>query len=88
MYIPLRGNFAPRAREAQQYFLAIRADRRNFRDINDELTLFSLFRPGATLAEIVMSRNPGHQQALIEHSQSIERAFGDVSDALIGYQQQ
>lgn len=27
-----------------------------------------------------------HQQALIEYRQSIQRAFGDVSDALIGYQ--
>jgi len=27
-----------------------------------------------------------HQQALIAYRQSIQRAFGDVSDALIGYQ--
>jgi hypothetical protein len=27
-----------------------------------------------------------HQQALIGHRQTIQRAFGDVSDALIGYQ--
>src|SRR6201997_2856951 len=44
-----------------------------------------LFTGGALRGNLHAAESE-HQQALIEYRQSIQRAFGDVSDALIGYQ--
>ena len=44
-----------------------------------------VFTGGALRGNLHMAESE-HQQALIEYRQSIQRAFGDVSDALIGYQ--
>jgi len=44
-----------------------------------------IFTGGALRGNLRLSESQ-HQQALIAYRQSIQRAFGDVSDALIGYQ--
>jgi len=44
-----------------------------------------IFTAGALRGNLRLAESQ-HQQALIAYRQSIQRAFGDVSDALIGYQ--
>jgi multidrug efflux system outer membrane protein len=44
-----------------------------------------IFTGGALRGNLRLAESQ-HQQALIAYRQSIQRAFGDVSDALIGYQ--
>ncbi len=44
-----------------------------------------IFRGGALRGNLHLAESQ-HQQALIAYQQSIQRAFGDVSDALIAYQ--
>jgi multidrug efflux system outer membrane protein len=44
-----------------------------------------IFTAGALRGNLRLAESQ-HQQALITYRQSIQRAFGDVSDALIGYQ--
>src|SRR5271156_3081812 len=44
-----------------------------------------IFTGGALRGNLLLAESQ-HQQALIAYRQSIQRAFGDVSDALIGYQ--
>jgi len=44
-----------------------------------------IFTGGALRGNLRLAESE-HQQALIAYRQSIQRAFGDVSDALIGYQ--
>jgi multidrug efflux system outer membrane protein len=44
-----------------------------------------IFTGGALRGNLYLAQSQ-HQQALIEYLQTIQRAFGDVSDALIGYQ--
>jgi outer membrane protein, multidrug efflux system len=44
-----------------------------------------IFRGGALRGNLHLTESQ-HQQALIAYQQSIQRAFGDVSDALIAYQ--
>ena len=44
-----------------------------------------IFTGGALSGNLRMAESQ-HQQALISYRQTIQRAFGDVSDALIGYQ--
>jgi outer membrane protein, multidrug efflux system len=45
-----------------------------------------LFTAGALSGNLKLAKSQ-HQQALISYQQTIQRAFGDVSDALIGYQE-
>jgi outer membrane protein, multidrug efflux system len=45
-----------------------------------------IFTGGALRGNLRLAESQ-HQQALLAYQQSIQRAFGDVSDALIGYQQ-
>jgi multidrug efflux system outer membrane protein len=44
-----------------------------------------IFTGGALSGNLRLAKSQ-HQQALISYQQAIQRAFGDVSDALIGYQ--
>jgi multidrug efflux system outer membrane protein len=44
-----------------------------------------IFTGGALRGNLRLAESQ-HQQALISYRQTIQRAFGDVSDALIGYQ--
>jgi outer membrane protein, multidrug efflux system len=44
-----------------------------------------IFTGGALTGNLRLAKSQ-HQQALISYQQAIQRAFGDVSDALIGYQ--
>ena len=44
-----------------------------------------IFTGGALRGNLKLARSQ-HEQALIEYRQTIQRAFGDVSDALIAYQ--
>jgi multidrug efflux system outer membrane protein len=44
-----------------------------------------LFTGGALTGNLKLAKSQ-HEQALISYRQSIQRAFGDVSDALIGYE--
>ena len=44
-----------------------------------------IFTGGALRGNLRLAESQ-HQQALLAYQQSIQRAFGDVSDALIGYQ--
>ena len=44
-----------------------------------------IFTGGALRGNLKLAESQ-HQQALLAYQQSIQRAFGDVSDALIGYQ--
>ena len=44
-----------------------------------------IFTGGALRGNLRLAKSQ-HQQALIAYRQTIQRAFGDVSDALIGYQ--
>jgi multidrug efflux system outer membrane protein len=44
-----------------------------------------IFTGGALRGNLHLAESQ-HQQALIAYQQAIQRAFGDVSDALIGYQ--
>jgi multidrug efflux system outer membrane protein len=44
-----------------------------------------IFTGGALRGNLKLAES-GHKQALISYQQTIQRAFGDVSDALIGYQ--
>src|SRR4029077_7627903 len=44
-----------------------------------------IFRGGALRGNLYLAESQ-HRQALISYRQTIQRAFGDVSDALIGYQ--
>ncbi len=44
-----------------------------------------IFTGGALHGNLQLAESE-HQQALIAYRQAIQRAFGDVSDALIGYQ--
>jgi multidrug efflux system outer membrane protein len=46
-----------------------------------------IFTGGALRGNLRLAESE-HQQALIAYRQTIQRAFGDVSDALIGYQKQ
>jgi multidrug efflux system outer membrane protein len=46
-----------------------------------------IFTDGALRGNLRLAESE-HQQALIAYRQTIQRAFGDVSDALIGYQKQ
>jgi len=46
-----------------------------------------IFTGGALRGNLHLAESE-HQQALIAYRQTIQRAFGDVSDALIGYQKQ
>jgi outer membrane protein, multidrug efflux system len=46
-----------------------------------------IFTGGALRGNLRLAESQ-HQQALIAYRQTIQRAFGDVSDALIGYQKQ
>ena len=46
-----------------------------------------IFTGGALRGNLHLAESQ-HQQALIAYRQTIQRAFGDVSDALIGYQKQ